>query len=254
LKKADAFSAISPEIASEWISSGISAEKVHLIPNTVDTNRYFPADAKRKNLLRKKLNLPQDVIIAIYTGRLVSYKGLPLLLKVWNEIRRTHEKTLLILAGTGGLDIHNCEDELRKYVRDNELENALLFTGMVTNVPEYLQASDLFVFPTENDAFPSSVIEAMACGLPVIATPVGAIKNIITDNQTGILIQPSDFEQLYQALHVILIDKNRFSLMGEAARRSVQGKYSAKPLQKNTRFYFKTLLNPRKLTQYEKPL
>jgi glycosyltransferase involved in cell wall biosynthesis len=241
LKKADAFSAISPEIASEWISSGIPAEKVHLIPNTVDTNRYFPVDAKRKNLLRKKLNLPQDAIIAIYTGRLVSYKGLPLLLRVWDDIRRKHHHVLLVLAGTGGLDIHNCEDELRKFVRDNELENALLFTGMVKNVPEYLQASDFFVFPTENDAFPSSVIEAMACGLPVIATPVGAIKNIITDNQTGILIQPSDFEQLYQALHVILTDKNRFSLMGEAARRSVQGKYSAKAVTEKYQVLFQNL-------------
>ena len=187
----------------------------------------------KKHLLRKKLNLPQNATIAIYTGRLVSYKGLPLLLKVWNEIRLKHENVLLILAGTGGLDIHNCEDELREYVKVNGLENHVLFTGAVQNVPEYLQASDLFVFPTENDAFPSSIVEAMACGLPVVTTPVGAIKTIVTDGETGLLIQPGNAEQLFQALDVMLSDKAMASRLGKAARKSVQDFYSAKLFQRN---------------------
>ena len=114
LKKADAFSAISPEIASEWTSSGVPADRVFLIPNAVDTSRFVPVDAKQKSLLREKLNLPQNAIIAIYTGRLVSYKGLPLLLKVWKEIRCSHQDVLLLLAGTGGLDIHNCETQITR--------------------------------------------------------------------------------------------------------------------------------------------
>jgi glycosyltransferase involved in cell wall biosynthesis len=109
LKKADAFSAISREIASEWTSSGVPLNKIHLIPNGVDTRRFTPTNAEHKSLLREKLNLPQADIIAIYTGRLVSYKGLPLLLKVWKEIRCKHERPLLLLAGDGGLDIHKRE-------------------------------------------------------------------------------------------------------------------------------------------------
>src|SRR5688572_250795 len=96
LKKADAFSAISPEIASEWTSSKVPLNKIHLIPNGVDTTRFAPVNAEQKSLLREKLNLPQDAIIAIYTGRLVSYKGLPLLLKVWDEIRCRHENVILL--------------------------------------------------------------------------------------------------------------------------------------------------------------
>jgi glycosyltransferase involved in cell wall biosynthesis len=78
LKKAEAFSAISPEIASEWISSGIPPNKIHLIPNSVDTERFLPVAPAQKNLLREKLNLPGQAKIVIYTGRLVSYKGLPI--------------------------------------------------------------------------------------------------------------------------------------------------------------------------------
>jgi glycosyltransferase involved in cell wall biosynthesis len=244
LKQADAFSAISPEIASEWTSSGIPSEKAHLIPNSVDTKRFVSVEPAKKKTLRTKLNLPQNATIAIYTGRLVSYKGLPLLLKVWNEIRLKHENVILILAGTGGLDIHNCEDALRDYVKANGLENQVLFTGAVQNVPEYLQASDLFVFPTENDAFPSSIVEAMACGLPVVTTPVGAIKTIVTDKETGLLVQPGNQEQLFQALDVMLSDTARASRLGDAACRSVQGLYSAKTVAKKYMDLFQGLIEP----------
>ena len=244
LKRADAFSAISPEIASEWTSSGIPSEKIHLIPNAVDTRRFIRVEPAEKITLRKKLNLPQHATIVIYTGRLVSYKGLPLLLKVWDEIRRKHENVLLILAGTGGLDIHNCEEVLREYVKANRLENQVVFTGAVQNVPEYLQASDLFVFPSENDAFPSSIVEAMACGLPVVSTPVGAIKTIITHGKTGLLIQPGNAEHLYQALGVILSDKEMGSRLGKAACQSIQDLYSAEIVSKKYLTLFQGLIEP----------
>ena len=244
LKRADAFSAISPEIASEWTASGISSEKILLIPNSVNTSRFMPVESVQKDLLRKRLNLPQNATIAIYTGRLVSYKGLPLLLKVWDEIRRKHENILLILAGTGGLDIHNCEEVLREYVKANRLENDVVFTGAVQNVPEYLQASDLFVFPTENDAFPSSIVEAMACGLPVVSTPVGAIKTIITNGKTGLLIQPGNAEQLYQALDIVLSNEEMASRLGKAACQSVQDLYSTEIVSKKYLTLFQGLVKP----------
>ena len=232
LKKADAFSATSPEIASEWTSGKVPLNKIHLIPNGVDTTRFAPVGAEQKSFLREKLDLPQAAIIAIYSGRLVSYKGLPLLLKVWDEIRFRHEGVTLLLAGTGGLDIHNCEAELREYVKSAGLEKGVIFLGAVQNVPEYLQAADLFVFPTENDAFPSSLIEAMACGLPVIATPVGAIKTIVSHRETGLIVQPKNSEQLFEALDVMLSDRGLASRLGKAGRRLVQEQYSSRSMMR----------------------
>jgi len=209
-----------------------------------DTNRFHPVELERKIQLREKLNLPQSTNIAIYTGRLVSYKGLPLLLRVWNEILRKHANALLILAGTGGLDIHNCEEELHVYVKSECIEEQVLFTGVVRNVPEYLQASDLFVFPTEDDAFPSSIVEAMACGLPTVTTPVGAIKNIVTDGETGLLIQPGNSEQLFQALDVMLSDRLLASRLGIAANQAVQELYSTETVTKKYLALFQALIGP----------
>jgi glycosyltransferase involved in cell wall biosynthesis len=245
LKQADAFSAISSEIASEWVANRVPGHKIHLIPNGVDTTHFVPVDANQKSLLRKKLNLPQNATIAIYTGRLVSYKGLPLLLRVWAEIRCKHENVLLLLAGTGGLDIHNCEAQLHDYVRSAGLDSSVRFLGPVRNIPEYLQAADLFVFPTENDAFPSSLVEAMACGLPVVATPVGAIKTIIEHQNTGLVVQPRDHDQLYDAIEALVVDRALARRVGRAGRQAVEERYSAGSMLKKYLSLFESTLQAR---------
>jgi glycosyltransferase involved in cell wall biosynthesis len=242
LKKADAFSALSPEIASEWTSRGVTASKIIFIPNAVDTTHFVPVVREQKILLREKLKLSQNTVIAIYTGRLVSYKGLPLLLRAWKEICRSHKNVLLLLAGTGGHDIHNCESNLREYVKSADLEKDVRFLGAVRNIPEYLQAADLFVFPTENDTFPSSLVEAMACALPVVTTPVGGIKTIVTPGENGLLVEPGNLEQLYQALDVLLSNPEFASRLGQAALLTVREQYSAKKVTGNYLSLFQTIL------------
>jgi glycosyltransferase involved in cell wall biosynthesis len=227
LRQADAHSAISADIAAELAASGIPNKALHIIPNSVNTERFFPSSAEQKQQLRRLLGLPAAATILIYTGRLVSYKGLPLLLEVWQAIVKKYQPLHLILAGTGGLDMHNCEAELRSFVRERHLESSVLFTGNVPNVSEYLQAADIFVFPTENDAFPSSLVEAMACALPVVTTPVGAIKDIVNDAQTGMLVEPGNFQELYHALETLIEDPSRARRLGQAALESVLKNYSA---------------------------
>ncbi|MBX3058694.1 MAG: glycosyltransferase family 4 protein [Anaerolineae bacterium] len=227
LKRADAFAAITAETAVEMTDAGIPPSAIHMIPNSVDTDRFFPVDAPQKMALRQKLGLPPDGKYVIYTGRLVSYKGLPLLLNVWPEIVRQHPDARLLLVGTGGLDIHNCEAELKAAAHANGLQDSIIFTGSVQNVPDYLQASDIFVLPTEDDAFPSSLIEAMTCRLAVVSTPVGAIKIILTDGQNGLLVPPGDFEQLFRAVDSLLTDADLAARLGQAGWQTVQNCYAA---------------------------
>jgi glycosyltransferase involved in cell wall biosynthesis len=227
LRRADAFVAITHEGARELSQAGVRSEAIHTMPNAVDTRRFLPADASTRIGLRRKLGLPDAAPIGVYTGRLVEYKGLPLLVRVWQSIARAHPQALLVLVGEGGLDIHNCEEELRAYVKANGLTHRIVFAGAVADVSDHLRAADLFLYPTENDAFPSSLIEAMACGLPAVTTPVGAIGTIIDDERNGVLVPSGSREQLEAAVDRLLRDRELASRLGTAARETVLERYSA---------------------------
>jgi glycosyltransferase involved in cell wall biosynthesis len=226
LRRADRFVAISTDIAEELHQHGVPREKIELLTNSVDTRLFSPVNSGTKAALRHKLLLPADQTIVTFTGRLVSYKGLPLLLRVWERLQRRHTRATLLLVGSGGLDVHNCEAELKDFVRDKGLQQSIRFTGDVHNVHEYLQASDIFVFPTEKEAFGISLVEAMACRLPVIATPTGGIKDILVDGQNGLLVEAGSFQLLYDALDRLMTDPSLSDELGNAALSTARTRYS----------------------------
>jgi glycosyltransferase involved in cell wall biosynthesis len=226
LRRADAFIAISTAVADELLASGIPTERIRFIPNSVDLSRFQPLDEEARSDLRRRLALPADEQVVVYTGRLVSYKGLTLLLEVWRRIQARFPGSRLLLVGEGGLDMHNCEAELRAFVAEHDLRATVSFAGRVDNVHQYLQAADIFVFPTENEAFGISLLEAMACGLAVIGTAVGGVRDLICHNQNGLLIPPCDGPALEQALHTLLADPSRRTALGQAALAAVQGRYA----------------------------
>jgi len=226
LRTADAFVSLSSEMAHEFEQCGVDPRRIHTIPNAVDTENFHQVPPTVKQQLRCRLGLPRRTILGIYTGRLVTYKGLPGLLRVWKNVACGNEESCLVLVGEQSADIDGCEAELRRFVTANRLENRVFFAGHVKNVDEYLKASDFFVFPTENEAFGLSLVEAMACGLPVIATGIGGIKDIIVDRQNGLLIDPADADQLEGAIRLMLRVRDTVARLGREARKTVEEKYS----------------------------
>jgi glycosyltransferase involved in cell wall biosynthesis len=227
LHQADSFVAISTDIINELVLNGVRPpSKIVHIPNSVDIDVFHPVSKDEKILLRNKLHLPDKQKFVIYTGRLVSYKGLPLLLRVWQRLVRDHLNTGLLLVGGGSMDIYNCEEELKDYVKSQRLQGSVFFCREVQNVHEYLQASDIFVFPTQREAFGISLIEAMACGLPVISTPVGGLKDILKHEQNALIVKPGCDEMIYEALDKLLKDDGLSLSLGEAALKTVEDKYS----------------------------
>jgi glycosyltransferase involved in cell wall biosynthesis len=226
LRRADAYVAISETVATELEAGGIDPEKVWRIPNSVDTARFRPVSPEEKLALRRKLGLPERACIVIYTGRLVSYKGLPLLLLVWKDVAAQHDNVYLLLVGPGSLDIHNCEAELRQYIQQEQLENSVRFTGAVRNVEAFLQAADIFAFPTNSEAFGISLVEAMACGLAVVSTAVGGLRDIVRDGQSALVVPPEDGDSLQEALDRLLADAALRQRLGIAARQTVEERYS----------------------------
>lgn len=228
LKSADGFIAISGQIAGEFAKTGmIPVEKIYRIPNSVDINVFHPVSVEEKLRLREQLGLLQKEKLVIFTGRLVSYKGLPVLLNVWKELSKRHTDAGLILVGGGSMDLYNCEEALRRFVVENGLDESVMFAGEVRNVHQYLQASDIFVFPTEKEAFGIALIEAMACGLPVVSTHVGGLRDILVDGQNGLVFQPGDEQALCRYLESLLVDSSTAVRLGQAALHTARSLYGS---------------------------
>jgi len=227
LRRADAFVAITDGVVEELEGAGVRAEIVHRIPNGVDTRRFGPVKPGERATLRQRLGIAATDSVVVYTGRLVSYKGLPVLLRAWKRIRRAREGVRLILVGAGGLDMHDCEDELKRFVEEHGLGDSVTFTGDVDNVPDYLRASDVFVLPSEDDAFPSSLVEAMACGLAVIATPVGAMASVVEHGRNGLMVAPGEEAELHEALRGLLDDAELRARLGAEAVRTATARYGS---------------------------
>jgi glycosyltransferase involved in cell wall biosynthesis len=224
LRRADAFVTISSVISDEYAGAGITGERVSYIPNGIDPALFSPVGKGEKSELRSKLGVDDVAFIAIYTGRLVRYKGVMTLIDAWEEVVRKHPESRLLLVGAGGNDMHNCEDELR--VRAGHLSDSVIFVGDVNNVRDYLCASDVFLFPTENEAFGISLIEAMGCGLPVISTVVGGIKDFLFDRRNGLVFEQGDSEMLAKLIMEVYEDAVLRERLASAAVDTVLEKFS----------------------------
>jgi len=247
LKKADALVSVSQEITHEYLSVGMPSERIHLIPQSANPLSFFPASLSEKEHMRERLNLPRSATIATYTGRLVSYKGLPLLMSVWKRLSPRFLSLVLLVVGAGGVDMFNYEETLKKYITLNKLQGRVIMTGAVSNVGDFLRASDLYVFPSENEGQPLSVIEAMACGLPVVTTSVDGMRDMVVDHQNGLLVPPGDETRLETALVELLTNQGLQQQLGQNALIAFRDSYTLDTVTKQ----YVTLFS--QLTKLDRP-
>ncbi len=227
----DAFAVISTEIDDELAAIGVPARKRVFIPNGVDTERFMPVSVAEKARIRAERSLP-DGRLAIFSGRLEPEKRVDLLLELWPRLRRVLPDAQLLVLGTG-----SSESQLRQ-----QPVEAVHFYGGVEDVAPYLHAADLFVLPSLTEGLSNSMLEAMACGLPVVATHVGGAADVITDRETGWLVPPNDPDALFEALVSLLGEPGRSQALGERARRSVLERYSLLSVAKSLRELYDRLL------------
>jgi len=219
LVDADAFVAMSRLIAEEFREAGVPHERIAHIPHGVDCQRFAPASADEKAELRRRLGLPADAVVAIYTGRLLRGKGLETLVEAFARQTVSGLSELhLLLVGSGAGQALSVEQALWDAVHTAGLEKRVTFTGRVTHVEDYLRASDLFVFPSEFEALGMSLLEATACGLPCIGTRTGGIVDVIEEGASGLLVPPADAEALAEAIRSLVFDADRRRVFGERSR------------------------------------
>ena len=212
-KYIDMVISISEEITQELLEIGFPEAKIINIPNGVDTEKFSGISGSEKKALASKLGLPEGKRV-IYSGRLVKEKNVASLIDIWSKVINEHRDAHLIILGEG---------PEKQYLENLSGEN-IRFIGQVDNVHQYLKAGDLFILPSMTEGFSNSLLEAMACELPVIATRVGGAPEIINHMHNGILISPDSKQELLTAV-LSFLEKPDGNL-GREARRTILAKYS----------------------------
>jgi glycosyltransferase involved in cell wall biosynthesis len=211
----DCFVAISSAVEADMAAIGIPEERRIVIPNGIDMQRFQPIKPAGKDALRCRLGLPQETLVA-YTGRLSSEKRVLPLAQQWSALRQAYPDATLVIIGDGPE-----MSELSKLQAPG-----VCLVGSQADVTPFLQAADLFVMPSVSEGFSISTLEALACGLPTVATTVGAIPDLVADGITGTLVAPSDLPALFEALCRLLANRSAWPAMSEAARGDVVQHYS----------------------------
>ncbi len=225
LLKAHGFLGISEAIGDEYRGCGVPEEKIAVINNGTDTGLFMPVAGEQRQALRQDLGLP-DAWIAAYTGKLNQGKGLDFLLEVWKDFAAEHPEAHLVLVGSGSGNFLSQEDALRAYVSEHGLSDRVTFTGFVQNVHAYLQAADIFVFPSENESLSNALIEALACGVPCLASDIGGIPDTVRDGFNGRLLPARDHNVWLGALNAAGNDPDQMVRWAQQGRERIMERNS----------------------------
>ncbi|MBC7386467.1 MAG: glycosyltransferase family 4 protein [Cryobacterium sp.] len=219
----------------------VNAEKVDVVNLGLDFERFDPSrvDARRQ---RAGWGADPETIVIGLVGRIDPAKGQGTFIKAAAGLmkRMGKEKKLkFVIVGEetlGSEDGHF--DELRAMVGQFHLEESVLFTGYLENIPEVMQAFDLFVMPSKQEAFGLVAIEAMAMECPIIISSGGSAREIVGREEFGLLTRPDDAFDLQQKLRELIEDEGARVRMGQDARAHVKSKYDRRlRLQKTLQLY-----------------
>ncbi|SBT04713.1 Glycosyltransferase [Candidatus Accumulibacter aalborgensis] len=207
---------------------GISPERFTVLHSGVDTQRFQPALARLRSV-----RSPCRVVVGC-VARLGQQKGHEQLLKAFaGAAAQCPTELELRLVGDGP-----CRAALQTLARQLGVETAVRFMGECTDVPEQLAQFDIFVLASEQEGRPTSIMEAMAAGLPVVATRVGGVADLVIDGQSGLLVAPDDVAALTRAIVALADDAGARQTFGEAGRRLAAESFSLVSMVQNyQRFY-----------------
>ncbi|MPL68904.1 D-inositol-3-phosphate glycosyltransferase [bioreactor metagenome] len=216
-----AYLAISTEIVGELKSQNITPDKIVALPNGVNTKRFHPVTPEAKQQLRHELGLPADKKVLLYASRLIERKGYDIMLKAWRDIKLACPTTVLMVVGKGSPEAAHALEQLQ-----HELgSNTIFYKGEVPDTAPYLQASDLFVFPSRQEGLPNALLEAMACACACVASDIGGCKDLIVSGENGLLFPSGDPAGLVDTVNMLMSNPEQMNAFGQKAHETIKANH-----------------------------
>jgi glycosyltransferase involved in cell wall biosynthesis len=205
----------SAAIRQDLIVEGVAASKIHLISNGIDLQEFSGADVDREQA-RERLGISQGALVLTVVASLQSYKGHADLLQALQLVRDRLPAGWVLLAP--GRDVDGNLDLMRRLSEELGLSTCARFLGERDDIADILRAADIHLSASHTEGFPNNILEAMCTGLPVIATAVGGVPEMVADGVTGLLVPPRDPEAMGRALDLLAGDPARRAAMGNQGR------------------------------------
>ncbi|WP_277552394.1 glycosyltransferase [Halobaculum limi] len=202
---------------ADW---GLNPEIIRRIPNGRDLEEYHTVDGVGDEI-RDELSIPPDVPVVGTVGRLVERKGHSDLLHAWSNVSQSHPEAQLLIVGYGPQ-----RESLEATARELGVDQQVCFTGSRDDIPAILDMLDIFVFPSHWEGLPGAVQEAMAAGLPIVATDVNGTNELISDGETGLLVSSKTPTALAGAIDQLLSDRQQAAALGEHAQAVAFDQYT----------------------------
>ncbi|HZS05708.1 MAG TPA: glycosyltransferase [Blastocatellia bacterium] len=218
---ADVVFAVSAELRDHYCrETGFSPRRMRVVPNGVNVARFDEADPKG---VREELGIAADDFVIGMVSRLNPTKDLLTLARAFAEVYRTRsdQKLRLVIVGEG-----EERAKLESFAAGSGLEHAIILTGTRHDVPRLLRAMDAFALSSLSEGLSGAILEAMCAGLPVVATRVGANPELVTEGETGFLVEPRDGAAMAERLARLIADPEMARRFGAAGRRRVEQHYS----------------------------
>ena len=219
--------------------------EISVIYNAINTDIFTPS--LPKHALREELQLPEETMIVGMVGRFIGWKNHALFIKMVKRLRDKGNAYAFCLIGAAQFKSYTPHaDALRRSLHElihrEGLERSIHLLGYRPDIERAIAGLDVLVCPSENEPFGRVVIEAMACGVPVVASNSGGIPEIITDGESGLLVPVNDEHALAEAVKRLLNDKKLFTNISHNGRASVESRFALKHLRQSVAREYDELL------------
>lgn len=241
LRRHDRVVCVSDELLQQCIEGRISIGRCCEIANGIDLSAYD--DLRDRTAARTEFGIHNDHPLLIAVGRLSAEKGFDVLIRAVDQLIESGTPVNLLIAGDGPL-----LSELEQLIASTGRDGLIRLLGHITDPRRLFAAADAFVLSSRSEGLPNVLLESLACRVPVVATPVGAVPNVVTDGEDALIAPVDDVDALTVALTRLLSNPSLQQTLAENGRRTVERQFSFETrMQKMASLYDSLLGRPTSL-------
>lgn len=237
IEKSDGVTAVSRYLKEKTIINYEIEKNIEVIPNFIDTEVYKP----NPNFEYRKHIAPNGEKILIHISNFRNVKRVPDVIRIFEKVQKEIPAKLLLVGD--GPDRSECE----RLTRELELMDKVKFLGKQEAIVDILNASDIFLIPSQSESFGLAALEAMACGLPVVSSSVGGLPELIRHNECGYIAEIGDVDRMAKYTLDLLTNKKKYDMFSANARKCAVTKFDKSIVIPQYEEYYKKVLSQKSL-------